>query len=236
MSDLQLPQLLAEIEEVIRTAPSGDFRVGKPDAVAWIGRATALVRRWNSVRAISFDANVAKVYAPGSTFPLGAMTQLLAILHEARHDLRLTTVGPLSVAIESGAVFDYFDEVRKAMLMARIEILFVDPYIDAEFASRYLPQVPNGVSVRLLTRKGIPALLPAVELARQQYQVAVQIRSSSSLHDRFLFIDGTYGYQSGASFKDGAKLSPTLVTEITDALPAILGTYESMWNSATKHP
>jgi hypothetical protein len=164
------------------------------------------------------------------------MTQLLAILHEARHDLRLTAVGPLSVALDRGAVFDYFDEVRKAMMTARTEVLFVDPYIDAEFASRYLPQVPAGVGVRLLTRKGVAALLPAVELARQQHELSVQVRSSVSLHDRFLFIDRTHGYQSGASFKDSAKLSPTLLTEITDALPAILGTYEAMWNSATKHP
>lgn len=235
MPDPLPSQLLAEIEDVLRTAPNGDFRVGQPDAVAWIGRATTLVRRWDSARAIVFDANVMKVYAPGSAFPASAMAQLLSILHEARHDLRLTAVGPLSVALNRGAVFDYFDEVRKAMMAARTEVLFVDPYIDAEFASRYLPQVPTGVRVRLLTRKGVDALLPAVDLARQQYQLSVQVRSSSSLHDRFLFIDGAHGYQSGASFKDGAKLSPTLLSEITDALPAILGTYEVMWNTAKQH-
>ena len=52
------------------------------------------------------------------------------------------TVGPLSVAVTHGAVFDYFDEVRKALGAAQIELFFVDPYLDSEFVSRYLTQIP----------------------------------------------------------------------------------------------
>ena len=57
----------------------------------------------------------------------------LALLHEARHDLRMETVGPVSVPLAHGQVFDYFDEVRKVIEMAKQDLLFVDPYLDAEF-------------------------------------------------------------------------------------------------------
>ena len=233
MPNLQPAQLLAEIEDVIRTAPVGDFRVGQPDAVGWVGRASALIKRWDIARFVSFEANMMKIYSPGSTFPESAMQRVLSILHEARHDLRLNTVGPLSVAVDKGGVFDYFDEVRKVMVTARAELFFVDPYIDLEFAARYLPQVPAGVAVRLLTKKGIAALVPAIGLASQQLNLSIQMRSANTLHDRYVFVDRTRGYQSGASFKDGARLSPTLLTEITDALPAVLATYDGIWTSAT---
>jgi len=235
MQPLHPSQHLAEIEDVIRTAPIGDFRFGQPDAVAWVGRAGALIKRWDIARFVTFEANMMKIYSPGSTFPEGAMLRILSILHEARHDLRLNSVGPLSVAVDKGAIFDYFDEVRKALAVARSELFFIDPYLGAEFVSRYLPQIPAGVSVRLLTRKGTAALMPAVELARQQLNLTVEVRSAATLHDRYLFIDGARGYQSGASFKDGAKLSPTLLTELTDALSAVMATYESIWASATRH-
>ena len=233
MLELQPAQLLAEIEDVIRTAPVGDFRVGQPDAVGWIGRAGALIKRWDIARYVSFQASIMMIYSPGSAFPESAMQRVLAILHEARHDLRLSAVGQLSVAIDRGGVFDYFDEVRKLLVTARAEVFFVDPYLDPEFAARYLPQVPDGIKIRLLTKKGVAALAPAIELASQQLKLSIEVRSASVLHDRYVFVDGTRGYQSGASFKDGARLSPTLLTEITDALPAVLATCESTWNSAT---
>jgi hypothetical protein len=233
MPELQPSQLLTEIEDVIRTAPVGDFRVGQPDAVGWVGRAGALIKRWDIARFVSFEMSMMTIYSRGSTFPESAMQRVLVILHEARHDLRLNAVGPLSVAVHRGGVFDYFEELRKLLVTARAELLFVDPYIDPEFAARYLPQVPPGVSVRLLTKKGISALMPAVHLASQQLKLSIEVRAASELHDRYVFVDSANGYQSGASFKDGAKLSPTLLSEITDALPAVLATYEAIWSAAT---
>ena len=145
----------------------------------------------------------------------------------------MKTVGPLSVAISGGMPFDYFDEIRKITEMAREDLLFVDPYMDAEFVSRYLPQITSGVKVRLLTSKNPSSLLPAVQILVEQNGLHVQVRSvSSGLHDRYVFVDGTICYQSGASFKDGAKRTPTTLTPITDAFEAIFQVYQSMWDAA----
>jgi hypothetical protein len=162
-------------------------------------------------------------------------SSVLMLLHEARHDLRLNEIGPLSTVVHTGAMFDYFDEVRKLLVTARTDVFFVDPYLNADFVSRYFPHIPSGVNVRLLGKKEMSALLTAVDLAAQQYGLGVAARSNPSIHDRFVFLDGTRGFNSGASFKDGARLSPTIFTEITDALPAIQATYETLWNAATAH-
>jgi hypothetical protein len=77
------------------------------------------------------------------------------------------------------------------------------------------------------------SLLPAVELIRKQFGITIEVRSSPTLHDRFLFVDGRTGFQSGASFKDGAKTAPTTFTEITDAFQPVLAAYEELWSAGT---
>ena len=57
------------------------------------------------------------------------------------------------------------------------------------------------------------------------------VRVSGSLHDRYLFIDRAACYLSGASFKDGAKNAPALLTQITDAFQSMFDTYEKLWAS-----
>ena len=158
---------------------------------------------------------------------------LLMLLNQAENDLRLRTSGPLSVGVEAGRVFEYFDEMRKLIESARLDLLFVDPWIDAEFVSRYLPHVPDGTTVRMLTRERLLALKPAVIAFVAQTGRTVEVRTASGFHDRYLFVDNQAGYQSGASFKDGAKKAPTALTQITDAFGAVNATYEKLWSEAT---
>lgn len=237
MPRLDPAQLLAEIEDVIRTAPPQlTLHQVESEALAWLGRAASLIRRWDATKGILFDSEIRQLHAGRAFNPASAVAGIFTALHEARHDLRLTTVGPLSVAVTHGAVFDYFDEVRKVIGTAQIELFFVDPYLDSEFVSRYLSQVSLSVQVRLLGRKGMTSLLPAVDLMRKQTGGVIEVRSSPSLHDRYLFVDGRTGFQSGASFKDGAKTAPTTLMEITDAFPAVLSAYEALWASGTAQP
>jgi len=236
MPQLDSTQLLAEIEDVIRTAlPQATLHHIESDALAWLGRAASLIRRWNPTKGILFDSEVRQLHAGRTLDPATAVAGIFTTLHEARHDLRLSAVGPLSIAVQHGAVFDYFDEVRKVMGAAQTELFFVDPYLDSEFASRYLAQVPASIHVRLLGRKGILSLLPAVDLIRKQTGINIEVRSSHTLHDRFLFVDGRTGFQSGASFKDGAKTAPTTFTEVMDAFQPVFSAYEALWSSGNKH-
>jgi hypothetical protein len=234
MTQINSTQLLAEIEDVIRTAPpQSTLHQVEHETLAWLGRAASLIRRWDTTKGILFDSEVRQLHAGSFFNPAPAVAAIFTVLHEARHDLRLSEVGPLSVVVEHGAVFDYFDEIRKVIESAQNELFFVDPYLDSEFVSRYLPQVPASVHIRLLGGKKMQSLLPAVDLIRKQTGQTIEVRSSLSIHDRYLFVDGRIGFQSGASFKDGAKSAPTTFAEITDAFSAVLSTYDVIWTSST---
>ena len=248
--------LLAEVENLLRTSPpQSAFKERENDeALSWLGRTEAVLRKWNSIQSIAVRQHISALQdAPNeylASFPTETRNQMIlahnildrsgpayrgirTLLFQAQHDLRMKTVGPLSVAISGGKPFDYFDEIRKIIEMARNDLLFVDPYLDAEFVSRYLPQVNEGVTVRLLASKNISSLVSVVEIFVKQSGLRVELRSASSdLHDRYVFVDEERCYQSGASFKDGAKKSQTTLTQITDAFETMLQTYQRMWGNA----
>jgi hypothetical protein len=184
----------------------------KESGVAWLGRLSAVIRAWDLSR--SPEVLLAQMQLEGISLAANGngYRRILALLNEARHALRMETVGPLSLPVAHGQVFDYFDEVRKIIELAKQELLFVDPYLDAEFVSRYLGHVSKGVTVRLLAREKLTTLLPAVDLFAKQSGCAIQVRSAQHFHDRYIFVDSNECYQSGASFKDGAKSAPTTLT------------------------
>lgn len=223
-------ELLAEIEDILRNAPSRETIFNESvENYSWLGRAGAALEEWDMVKGSMAKFDIDNIQNPKAIISDEGLRKTFTILHQARHSLRMRTIGPLSVAVSNGMVFDYFDEIRKLIETANQEIFFVDPYLDAEFVSRYITNVKSGVSIRLLAREKLSTLLPAVSAYRNQSKQAIEVRSASGFHDRYMFIDGNSCYQSGASFKDGAKKSPTTITQITDAFPAILSTYEDIW-------
>lgn len=221
-------ELLAEVEDLIRTIPN--WRLN--ESLQWKGRALAVLERWSPVAAVKAEVVLDEIHGYAGARGEKARDDIQVILHHAQYDLRMKTVGPLTVVADGGSTFEYFDEIRKVIEMAQQDVFFVDPYLDAEFVTRYLPQVRGGVSVRLLSNVKITALVPAVDMFTQEHGTTIEVRSFKDMHDRFLFVDRSSCYQSGASFKDGAKRSPTTLTQIVDGLPAISATFEGMWKSA----
>lgn len=235
MSDIPIDQLLLEIEDILRVMPpTQSLGNDSSDILVWLGRASAAMHAWDEIKAtMQFDLHVSRLNSSLSRDFTPAVRGVLMMLHQARHDLRLKTTGPLSLSVSKGSVFHYFDELRQVIELARKDLLFVDPYLDSEFVSRYLPLVAQGATVRLLGREKMAPLVSAAKLFEQEYGITVAVRSSPGLHDRYLFVDGAACYQSGASFKDGAKKAATTLTQITDAFAPVLNTYEQLWASAT---
>jgi len=227
-------QLLSEFDDLLRSMPPrGTFHQESPEIDDWLGRALALVSMWDRLKIPFFENHVSKLHDRFGFNAEDAMKGVLRTLNQARHELRLNTIGPLTLAINKGGVFDYFDELRKIIEAAKTDLLFIDPYLDAEFVSRYLPHVGHEVQVRLLAWKMLPTLIPAVALIRQQEQLSIEVRSAIGFHDRYIFVDHQLCFHSGASFKDGAKKAPTAITQIVDAFQTMSNTYEDLWNSAT---
>jgi hypothetical protein len=234
MNKLAPEQLALEIEDLIRTMPGPRDFVANPDkCIPWLGRASAAMNAWDTPRAVVHFEPLIRQLANSGNFDFNSTRRnLLVQLHQAQSDLRLQSTGPLSIGIETGRVFDYFDEVRRMIESAKLDLFFVDAYIDAEFVSRYLPHVTVGTRIRILAREKLSSLRPAIETFVSQTALDIEVRTAPGFHDRYVFVDGLACFQSGASFKDGAKKAPTTLTQVTDAFAAVQTTYEQLWAQA----
>jgi len=214
--------------------PRATIRHPTEENFAWLGRASALIECWNPFKSSLFGLEISKLNGIDARQGDQGFRGIMILLNQARSDLQMRTIGPINVALGQGMVFDYFEEVRRTIELASQEVWFIDQYLDADFVARYLPHVRAGVSIRLLTStKRLSSLLAAVDLFAQQNQIEISVRSTSGVHDRYVIIDKASCFQSGASFKDGARSAPTTLTQITDAFAAVLQTYEGLWADAT---
>ncbi len=226
-------ELLTELEDLLRVMPpKGSLCNDSEEVLSWLGRARAIISNWSTVQMALAECHFIDIQSLMARDHHRGCKGLIILLHQARAELRMKTIGSLNTAISSSMVFDYFDEIRKVIAEAKSNIFFVDPYLDADFISRYLPHITEGVEIQLLTCNKIGILLPAAELFATQNKVNLKIRSANDFHDRYVFIDERDCYQSGASFKDGAKKAPTTITQITDAFAAVFQTYQNIWHNA----
>jgi hypothetical protein len=244
-------KLLAEIEDLLRTYPYNELQKMSFVSVSWLGRLSAAISLWDNdtagrevaksiemIEASWIEGTMERYLrlinqkpAKSTSVPIktNPYSKILIILHKAQSDLRFRTIGPLNQAFEEGQSFQYFDQLRRLIEEAATDILFVDPYLNSEFVSKYLPHVKAGVRVRLLGSNKITALKSAAEECAKQHGFQVLIRSSKELHDRWIFIDGTRCFQSGASFKDGAVRTGTTLTQNVDTFSALKTFYEEKW-------
>lgn len=233
-----LNKLRLEIEQSIRAAPV-PLKPGNNETIQWLGQAGATLKFW------AYETNNASVHAEWtfavSSFESNIVSQIgkssnsiLRILYQAQNDLRIRTVGKINNIFDAGNVFGYFDEIRKLIEEARVELLFVDRYLDADLVSRYLPHVKAGVEVFLLCSKHKSAVASAAEIFGREHNMPIKVRASNKFHDRWLFLDKRRCFLSGNSFSNGAKTDLTALIEGIDGFDELKDKYYSIWDQA--HP
>lgn len=234
MDQIDQKQLLGEVEDLIRSGPKSSAQAAADHQ--WLGKVSAVLEKslhdTSSVKSFLFamglGGNLGRYQQDAS------YSRINVSLSKARRVLQWSTGASTGVVIERGMQFDYFDRIRKIIEQANSEIFFVDPYMNAEFVSNYMQLVNSKIKTRLLAKSDVTSLVTAIKFLSKQSGVGVEIRSSKEIHDRFIFIDQRDCYLSGASFKDGAKRSPTVIAQITDAFDALLDCYQRIWNSSRK--
>lgn len=233
-------QVLAEIEDVIRSMPQRDkLHWDSPDILAWCGRATAAMHNWDGgAGRVAWDFALHDLRTGRAS--ANAPARIITMLHQAQSDLRMKTIGPINVAIGQGQVFAYMETMRKLIQMANSDLLFVDRYIDGGFVSDYLPHITAGVRVRILTRRDkqtamhLATLLPMAKAYATQYSQRVEIRSHNGFHDRLLMTDGINGYASSCSFKDGPRTAGATITQHEVSIfSSVKHDNEALWTSGT---
>lgn len=234
MNTNEAQSTLYQIEDLIRACPpKATIRHETMENYSWLGRAKAVVTAWDPIKAVQFESHVADIQQTATSGFNRGYANMLITLHQARHGLMLMLEPQTNIAVDQGRVFEYFDEIRKIIELATVEVFFIDPYLDADFVSRYLTYVKNGVRIRLLTSQKLGGLIPAIKTFALERGASIEVRAQEGLHDRFIITDGTSCRQSGASFKDGAKNAPTTIVEVLDAFSAIKATYENLWAQGT---
>ena len=160
-------ELLAQVNDCFRDCPPvQEIMSGTTAALAWKGRTAAVMGEHSFVAKSTFDTEVRRIVSNQTrpeVWQAGYRT-IMELLYEVQHDLRMKSGAVGSTAIARGGAFDYFNAIRKVIEIAQSDVLFVDPYLDAEFVERYLPHVHSSVSVRLLTSsKRLAALISSID-------------------------------------------------------------------------
>lgn len=134
--------LLGEIDSLLRALPSLESFAGySDDSTQWRGKAKAVLRAWDSVQAIELAAAFSSIDSSLTKYKQTGFAKLKALLHQARFDLQMTTGEGINSAYDTGSVFSYFDDARKLFEQAVTDMFVIDPWLDADFVSRYLPGV-----------------------------------------------------------------------------------------------
>jgi hypothetical protein len=162
------------------------------------------------------------------------VAQMLGVLHRAIADLELEIPALPPQAFGPGAVYDFHKTLRDLLASATKSLFIVDPYLDDQIFDAYLSTVSQQVHVRLLARDYAASLKASVQKFVAQKKMAVEVRSSKSIHDRVMFVDDGSCWVLGQSIKDAAKTKPTYLAPLAnDAAQLKKADYEQIWGAAT---
>lgn len=224
--------LLAQLRALLARVPDFAAMRGLPmEHTTWLAQAYALVSRWDQFEAIPFKT--------ASDFLIGGLNrdiniaQIFGTIHRAIADLELKVPETKNQVFGPGAVYDFFKALSDLLSSAKTSLLIVDPYMDAQVFDTYLSKAPAGVAIRLLIGRASPDLKAAAEKFVAQYHANIEIRTSTELHDRVIFIDSDVCWVLGQSIKDAAVKKTTYLAPLSPDVAAIKQPlYESIWQQA----
>ena len=224
--------LLAQLRAHIERAP--DFEKYSPisrDHTVWLGQAHALLVRWDMTQAIMFQ--VAADSLPSELVRASNVAKIFGTLHRAIADLELKVPQKGKVTFSAGEVYDFFRELNHVIKSAESSIFIVDPYLDTTVFDHYLNSRNENVIVRLLSNKNADSLKTASEKYNQQHGNVLEVRKSTKIHDRVIFLDDYVCWIVGQSLKQAAKAKPTYLAPLApDVVSAKLDDYEKIWSES----
>ncbi|MBK6907595.1 MAG: hypothetical protein IPH08_11165 [Rhodocyclaceae bacterium] len=158
---------------------------------------------------------------------------VLTTLHEAVASRENTLPSQPGQIFGPGAVYDFFKALNELVESASKSLFIIDPYMDNGIFDGYLTNLRQGIGTRLLVSRYAESVRVAAETFRTQRATSVEVRRSSEIHDRVIFIDDAQCWVLGASIKDAAAQKPTYLAPLSsDVIPEKLRIYEALWRAA----
>ncbi len=137
------------------------------------------------------------------------------------------------VYLPAGSQHDAYVELRKIVQLAKQDMLIVDPYVD-ETLWELLTNVHPTVKLRILTEQMKKDFRLEGRKFAAQHGNAIEVRTTSKYHDRFIVEDGLRCWHIGASIKDAGNkafaFSELLGPEL---MKFVITDVESQWSAAT---
>jgi hypothetical protein len=226
--------LLAQLRALFERAPDFDqYSPTSRDHMIWLGQAHALVSRWNSIEAASFQ--IAADFLPMDLVRPNNVAKIFGIIQRAISDLELSVPDNTGTVFSAGEVYDIFRALNEVIASAEKSIFIIDPYLDETVFNHYLTSRKPDVTVRLLLSKKADQLKPSVEKYIAQHGEVLKIKKTRAIHDRVIFIDGYVCWVLGQSLRDAAKAKPTYLVPLSpDVVQEKLEDYESIWEGANE--
>ena len=202
------------------------------DQFSWIGKANAAMRQWNAIQSATFT--VATNSLVRNIDRRGNYGVALSSIYEAIEQLENSLPQGAGQAFGPGAAYDFFRSLNDLIGSAASQIFIVDPYMDAEIFDGYLYSLNPAIPVRLLANKGIANVKVAAQKHMTQTGANIELRQSSEMHDRVIFVDDDQTWVLGASIKDAAQKKPTYLAPLAPDISAYKRPiYEIIWSNAT---
>jgi len=224
--------LLAQLRAIMERAPDfEDYSPTSREHMMWLGQAHALVSRWNKMEAIQLK--VSSDSLSSDLLRSGNVATIFGVLSRAIADLELNVPDKEQVAFAAGEVYDFFRELNKVIESAETSLFIVDPYLDHTVFDHYLNSRKPEVTVRLLLNKNADSVKAAADKYTAQHGDFLEVRKTTKIHDRVIFIDGYVCWVVGQSLKVAAKAKPTYLSPLSpDIVTEKLAGYEEIWSES----
>lgn len=240
MTNLTPEQILALLENIIREAPDFIYEKSLTDSdLRWLGRAEAILEASKSMLDL-VDFRTARQSL--HTFS-HSRNNILAPLHNAYFKVELRAPTALQGAfIPAGDTWNGYSAIVKLLQHECDEILVIDPYLNSDLFTDFMPHCVARKKIRCLTAKR-PELHPGLSSAAQKWandetmkskHVEIRYVPNNALHDRLVILDGLQTFLISQSLKDIAKRSPASVSRADPELSRMkFSHYTSLWNEST---
>jgi hypothetical protein len=230
-----LEQLVSEAAKLRSESPDSPARqewanTGESVLIEALGQGSTAVQ--------AFGTAQCGVYGPDDTPQYryrqanSQLDGMLAAMQSGIRLLRLKLPDPSHVFLPAGSPHDAYVEIRKIVTQATTELTIVDSYVDHTLWP-LLSNIPPTTRVRILTTqmKGDFALEARKFIA--QHGNTIEVRTTKSYHDRFIFVDGSKCWHLGASIKDAGNKAFAM-SEIfsPEIVRSVRSDVENTWRSS----
>jgi hypothetical protein len=158
--------------------------------------------------------------------------QFLSALDALEND-RLPTQMPAGQKFfPPGTPHDGFITIREIISATKQSLLIADNFVDKTLWP-LLANLPQGTSIRILTKSAPADFGVEAQNFAKQYGMAVEVRVTNVLHDRFVVCDNKRCSHLGASVKDFGVKAALISDVVGDSIAsAVRNELEAIWQAS----